>query len=73
MALQMMEIVRVSILVLMDFRLKDLCCRFKAASSGGFNPCSNGLSAQSGERPLGSGHNGLVSILVLMDFRLKES
>ena len=55
----------------MDFRLK-------AGSKGGtghghpcFNPCSNGLSAQSHQ---GRGRKAArtdVSILVLMDFRLK--
>ena len=37
----------VSILVLMDFRLKDIPINIFAAGDTGFNPCSNGLSAQS--------------------------
>ena len=37
----------------------------------GFNPCSNGLSAQRTELPFLNGGTKVVSILVLMDFRLK--
>ena len=55
----------------MDFRLKDISWEFSAANTRGFNPCSNGLSAQSGV-PVSSGKVQVqVSILVLMDFRLK--
>ena len=55
----------------MDFRLKVLLPFFANAQELGFNPCSNGLSAQ---RLAGNGcfrYRGGVSILVLMDFRLK--
>ena len=37
----------------------------------GFNPCSNGLSAQSLTVLLSFSRKSPVSILVLMDFRLK--
>ena len=61
----------VSILVLMDFRLKAHSSTPALYGGSGFNPCSNGLSAQRrfGFRsPLRCSR---VSILVLMDFRLK--
>ena len=41
----------VSILVLMDFRLKVSVSMRIEPLSPGFNPCSNGLSAQSLEEP----------------------
>ena len=62
----------VSILVLMDFRLKGhgqegiRLCPYPR-----FNPCSNGLSAQRGCDGTGATLVNIVSILVLMDFRLK--
>ena len=58
----------------MDFRLKELePLPVHDVICIGFNPCSNGLSAQ---RCLGHGGHRpqfLVSILVLMDFRLKDA
>ena len=61
----------VSILVLMDFRLKvnTIDCTMNAERR--FNPCSNGLSAQRSKTDIVVFHQPIVSILVLMDFRLK--
>ena len=68
----MPTIVEVSILVLMDFRLKGLPFPFTEKGMGGFNPCSNGLSAQRHVSKIMHLIRERVSILVLMDFRLKD-
>ena len=57
----------------MDFRLKVLLYFAFIYVVAGFNPCSNGLSAQRRIESLASQPKGIVSILVLMDFRLKGS
>ena len=61
----------VSILVLMDFRLKVAVVGMLAMYLAGFNPCSNGLSAQRLPSCIATNGTASVSILVLMDFRLK--
>ena len=63
----------VSILVLMDFRLKDHYGDIRRLGRLGFNPCSNGLSAQRQNEVYIKVNGTVVSILVLMDFRLKET
>ena len=63
----------VSILVLMDFRLKEREPDGMAITGTSFNPCSNGLSAQRFSRSILVRSTGWVSILVLMDFRLKAA
>ena len=64
----------VSILVLMDFRLKAGSESWEGRSNTlCFNPCSNGLSAQRIEVYPDNSWSFQVSILVLMDFRLKAS
>ena len=55
----------------MDFRLKGNDADPYARYVLGFNPCSNGLSAQRAQDPDGQYPWREVSILVLMDFRLK--
>ena len=55
----------------MDFRLKEIVIGYVGRGNGGFNPCSNGLSAQRGQSTKYSYLPIQVSILVLMDFRLK--
>ena len=62
----------VSILVLMDFRLKVIQKLKLQPNALGFNPCSNGLSAQRAVNAKMFAETSAVSILVLMDFRLKE-
>ena len=61
----------VSILVLMDFRLKEFGRFAVVFMDFRFNPCSNGLSAQRKPPAQVPGDEPMVSILVLMDFRLK--
>ena len=56
----------------MDFRLKGQKSKQKDVAYKSFNPCSNGLSAQSVFGTIINEIVLLVSILVLMDFRLKE-
>ena len=63
--------VEVSILVLMDFRLKVSAFSGDGSPNACFNPCSNGLSAQSLIEAHTAQQKLFVSILVLMDFRLK--
>ena len=63
----------VSILVLMDFRLKENQACSPSKNCRSFNPCSNGLSAQRRQQHRIRIRGTFVSILVLMDFRLKEA
>ena len=63
----------VSILVLMDFRLKGSAHPGNGTAHYSFNPCSNGLSAQRSCGTRVGWVRANVSILVLMDFRLKAS
>ena len=57
----------------MDFRLKVSFRAFARLTNAGFNPCSNGLSAQSNGFCNDATKRNKVSILVLMDFRLKAT